>query len=95
MTEIQFYRGPYDGLILDAEGLRRYCHPCEARKRGHTRHFFLMPPLAAWEAVVCGWTDDETIFDDLHTYELVTTGEVRELHYRASGKFREVMRQTA
>ena len=91
ITQGQFYRGPYDGLILDAERLRRCCFALEARKRGHNRYFFLMPPLAAWEAVVSGWTDNETVFKNLHTYELVTTGEMGELHYRSSGTFREMM----
>ncbi len=71
--------------------MRRCCFVIEARKRGHNRYVFLMPPLAAWEAVISGWTDHETVFKNLHIYELITTGEMGELHYRSSGTFREMM----
>ena len=56
---------------------------------------FLLPPLAAWEAVVSGWIDHETTFHDLHAYELVMKGESAELQYRTSGKYREVIWRAA
>jgi hypothetical protein len=93
LTEGQFYSGPYDGLILDAESMRRSCFIFEARKGGQNRYVVLMPPPAAWEAVISGWTDHETVFKSLHIYELVTTGEMGELRYRSSGTFRKIMRR--
>jgi hypothetical protein len=81
--QFQFYRGPYDGLILDAEGVRRYCHTRQARKDGNIRYFLLLPPLTAWDAVIAGWTDYETFFKNVHTYELATATGVAKLNYCA------------
>lgn len=95
MTRAHFYHGPYDGLVLDGEGLRRYCHSCEAGKRGRVRQFYLLPPLSAWEAVVSGWVDEETELTGCHIYELVAEGESAELRYRSRGGVREAKRLSA
>ena len=42
---VQFYRGPYDGLILDADDARAFCHAVTCRRGGEPRYFLLMPPL--------------------------------------------------
>jgi hypothetical protein len=43
--EVQFYSGPYDGLILDAEDVYAFCHAVTCRRGGEPRYFLLMPPL--------------------------------------------------
>jgi hypothetical protein len=88
---VQFYRGPYDGLVLDVEGVRAFCHTVTSRRGNATRYFLLMPPLREWERIVAGRPRPDRLTGSLHPYEMVTRGGRAEIHYLAFGEFAEAM----
>jgi hypothetical protein len=88
---VQFYRGPYDGLVVDAEGVRAFCHAVRSRRGGEPRYFLLMPPLREWERLVAGQTWGHCPAGTLHPYEMVTRGGRAEIQYLAFSEFAEAM----
>jgi hypothetical protein len=89
--EVQFYRGPYDGLVLDAEAVCAFCHAVTSRGGGEPRYFLLMPPLREWERHMAGRPRRERPTGTLHAYEMVTQGGRTEIHYRGFSEFAEAM----
>ena len=79
---IAFRGGPYDGLRLSAEQVRRYTCPLKVHTHQGDRFFALLPRLADWDAVVHGsWDPGDR--PGLYPYELVLTpGAGSEAEYR-------------
>jgi hypothetical protein len=88
---VQFYRGPYDGLVLDAERVRTFCHAVSSPGGSRTRRFLLMPPLREWGSPTTGRRRKGGRPGTLHPYELVTRGERPEVHHRDFSEFAEAM----
>jgi hypothetical protein len=88
---IQFYRGPYDGLILDAEDARAFCHAVTSRAGGEPRYFLLMPPLCEWEKHRAGRPRQHRPASTLHPYEMVTRGGRTAIYHLAFSEFAAAM----
>lgn len=50
----EFFRGPYDGLLLTLEQTRAYCHLVTVSQGEQEKLFVIMPPLLDWDRVVRG-----------------------------------------
>jgi hypothetical protein len=68
MSAAEFYRGPHDGLVLDIDEIRRYCHLVRTGGDGE-RLFALMPALAAWNRIVRGDRTKDGPCGTLYPYE--------------------------
>jgi hypothetical protein len=69
-TAAEFYRGPHDGLVLDIDVIKRYCHLVRIGDDEEARLFALMPTLIEWKYIIRGDLDKDGPFDRLYPYEL-------------------------
>ena len=70
VPKAEFYRGPYDGLVLNVEQVKKYCNMVDVKRGDEERVFAMMPPLMDWERVICGQLDKNGPFAKLYPYEL-------------------------
>jgi hypothetical protein len=68
--QLQFFGGPYDGLMLTLDQIAVCAWEVIVRSGGEYRGFALMPPLAEWERLAAGeWSPDD-LFGG-YAYELL------------------------
>ncbi len=68
--QLQFFGGPYDGLVLTLDQVATYAWEVIVRSGRGYRGFALMPPLAEWDRLAAdGWAPDEPFGG--YAYELI------------------------
>jgi hypothetical protein len=87
----EFYRGPHDGLVLDIDEIRRYCHLVTMQGEDQERLFAMMPTLVEWNHVVRGDLDKDGPFDTLYAYELERREDGPAFLFRRHGEFAEAV----
>src|SRR5262245_62550064 len=85
----EFYRGPHDGLVLDIDEIRRYCHLIQAGDDEEARLFALMPTLVEWNHIIRGELDKDGPFDTLYAYELERRDDGAAFLFRRHDEFGE------
>jgi hypothetical protein len=91
-TAAEFYRGPHDGLVLDIDGIKRYCHLVRAGGGDEeARLFALMPTLVEWDHIVSGDLDKDGPFGTLYPYELERRDGGAAFLFRRHDEFREAV----
>jgi hypothetical protein len=89
-TAAEFYRGPHDGLVLDIDEIKRYCHLVKMRG-DEERLFAMMPALWEWDRVVRGDLDKDGPFDTLYPYELERREDGAAFLFRRHDEFAEAV----
>ena len=83
----EFFRGPHDGLVLNLDEIKRYCHLVRMKGEDEERLFAMMPALLEWERVLCGDLDADGPFDQLYPYELQRQGDGVAFLFRRHDEF--------
>ena len=91
-TAAEFYRGPHDGLVLDIDEIKRYCHLVTMQGEDRERLFAMMPTLVEWNHVVRGNLDKDGPFDTLYPYELERREDGPAFLFRRHDEFAEAVR---
>jgi hypothetical protein len=89
----EFFRGPFDGLVLDIDEIKRYCHLVRMRAEDEQRLFVMMPSLFDWDRVVRGDLDKDGPFDTLYPYELERRGDGAAFLFRRHDEFTEAVEE--
>jgi hypothetical protein len=90
-TVAEFYRGPHDGLVLDLDAIKRYCHLVKTQSDDEERLFAMMPTLIEWKHIIRGDLDKDGPFDTLYPYELERRGERVAFLFRRHDEFCEAV----
>jgi hypothetical protein len=85
----EFYRGPHDGLVLDIDEIKRYCHLVKMQSDDEERIFAMMPTLTEWNHIIRGNLDKDGPFDTLYPYELVQRDDAAAFLFRGHDEFAE------
>jgi hypothetical protein len=88
-TEAEFYRGPHDGLVLDIDDIKRFCHLVKTESHDEERLFAMRPALWEWDRVTRGDLDKDGPFDTLYPYELERRNDGPAFLFRRHDEFRE------
>jgi hypothetical protein len=83
----EFYRGPHDGLVLNVDEIKRFCHLVRMRSEDEERLFAMMPTLIEWNRVIRGELDADGPFDRLYPYELERKGGRAAFLFRRHDEF--------
>jgi hypothetical protein len=83
----EFYRGPHDGLGLNLDEIRRFCHLVRVEGGDEERLFAMMPTLGDWHRVLRGDLDRNGPFDRLYPYELKRRGDGAAFLFRRHDEF--------
>lgn len=87
----EFYRGPHDGLVLDIDEIKQFCHLVRTRGENEDRLFAMMPTLVEWNHVIRGRLDKDGPFDTLYPYELERRGDRAAFLFRRHDEFAEAI----
>ena len=90
-TAAEFYRGPHDGLVLDIDEIKCYCHLVKIHGADEERLFAMMPTLIEWNHVLRGNLDKDGPFDTLYPYELERHGDRAAFLFRRYDEFAEAV----
>ncbi len=85
----EFFRGPHDGLVLDIDEIKSYCHLVRTQGEGEERLFAMMPTLVEWNHIMRGNLDKDGPFDRLYPYELVQRKDGAAFLFRRQDDFHE------
>jgi hypothetical protein len=88
----EFYRGPHDGLVLNADEIKRFCTLVRLKGEEEERIFAMMPALLEWSRVLRGEQDKDGPFDMLYPYELESKGEGVAFFFRRHDEFADAVR---
>jgi hypothetical protein len=83
----EFYRGPHDGLVLDVDEIKRFCHLVRMQGEDRERLFAMMPALLEWDRVTRGELDKDGPFDTLYAYELESRDDGAAFLFRGHDEF--------
>ena len=87
----EFIRGPYDGLVIEADQVERFIGDDAVWKSFDGRLFLLMPSLWDWHRIVEGKADRDGPFDQSYPYEVsIRLGRLKFV-YCGLPRFREAM----
>ena len=87
----EFYRGPHDGLVLEVDEIRRFCHLVRMGSEDEERLFAMMPALLEWDRVIRGDLDKDGPFERLYPYELEQRGDRAAFLFRRHDEFAEAV----
>jgi hypothetical protein len=73
MDAADFFRGPYDGLVLEIEQIQSWCRLVRMIRSDEERLFAVMPSPSNWSRVVSGKLPKDGPFDSVYAYELERT----------------------
>ena len=90
-TAAKFFRGPHDGLVLDVDDIRRFCHLLRMLGEGEERLFAMMPTLIEWNHIIRGNLDKDGPFDTLYPYELERRDGGASFLFRRHDDFRQAV----
>lgn len=90
-TAAEFFRGPHDGLVLDIDEIKRYCHLVNMRGADEERLFAMMPTLIKWNHIIRGNLDKDGPFGTLYPYELETASDRTAFLFRRYDEFGEAV----
>jgi len=87
----KFVGGPYDGMDITIELIRKHATQMPPIQAGRqTRRFVLMPPRAEWERICRGeMTIDDDSVGPYHPYEKVNVSAGVEYHDADTGRLDE------
>jgi hypothetical protein len=88
----EFYRGPHDGLVLNLDQIKRFCHLVRIQGADEERLFAMMPALLEWDRVLRGDRDEDSPFDRLYPYELERKGDGVAFLFRRHDEFVDAAR---
>ena len=86
-TSTEFFRGPHDGLVLNIDEIKRFCHLVRMEGEDRERLFAMMPALLEWDRVIRGDLDKDGPFDRLYAYELERHGDGAAFLFRGHDEF--------
>jgi hypothetical protein len=87
----EFFRGPHDGLVLDFDEIKRFCHLVRMQSEDEERLFAMMPALLEWDRVIRGEVDKDGPFDRLYPYELERRGAGAAFLFRRHDEFAQAV----
>ena len=90
-TEVEFYRGPHDGLVLEIDEIRRFCPLIRIEGEDGERLFAMMPALGDWDRVLRGDLDQDGPFPRLYPYELERRENGAAFLFRRHDEFAEAV----
>jgi hypothetical protein len=89
--QAEFIRGPYDGLVIDADQVERFIGDDAVQESSDNRLFLLMPPLLDWDRIIEGKADRDGPFDQSYPYEVsIRTGRLKFV-YCGIAQYRDAM----
>jgi hypothetical protein len=93
-TPAEFHRGPHDGLVLDFDEIRHFCHLVIMKGDEGDRLFAMMPALPDRERVMSGDLDKDGPFDTLYAYELERRDDGAAFRFCRHDEFGEAVEQS-
>jgi hypothetical protein len=91
MPQAEFIRGPYDGLLIDADQVERSIGDDALQESSDNRLFLLMPPLLDWDRIIEGKADRDGPFDQSYPYEVSIQTNRLKFVYCGIAQYRDAM----
>lgn len=91
----EFYRGPHDGLVLEASEIKRFCQLVRMGREDQQRLFAMMPTLLEWDRVIRGDLGPDGPFETLYPYELEQRHDRAAFLFRGHDEFSQAVDDSA